>query len=309
MKRTVIPFIILLLCLCADAPAQPYSPKSWVKTRRTDLKAYDNPKLSQGMLVFEDNFDGKAVDTSRWHTCTGGWKRNHANNPHYYKDENIVLKNGIARLVVKREPSVQKGWFADVNNNKGGWRDHRFEYTSAILETKEKYRFGFFEVRCKLPNGPGFWPAFWLFGNGEEIDVFEFNTANPKKHYMTVHDWPDHGPHRQYATSWRSPDSFSDGFHVFSLEWDEWKLVFRVDGIARRMDYHYITLDGKVVKDASQYDSKNAIENPLFPTEAQCVKLNVAIPDENSSFKPTPNERTPFPSSMDVDYFRIYTIK
>lgn len=307
MKRTAIPFLILLLCLCADAPAQPsFSLKSWVKTRRADLKAYDKPNKTGWKLVFEDNFDGTQIDTSKWYTCTGGWKRNHANKPHYYKDENIVLKNGIAKLVVKREPEMHKGWFADVNNGKGGWRDHLFDYSSAIIETKGKYCYGFFEARCKVPSGPGFWPAFWLFGNGEEIDIFEFNTAKPKKHYITVHDWPDHAPHRQYASSWKSSDSFSDDFHVFSLEWDEWKLVFRVDGIARRVDFRYITPDGKVVENASQYNPATAIENPIFPTKKQCVKLNVAIPADDGSFLPAPNERTPFPSSMDVDYFRIF---
>lgn len=309
MKRTAIPFLILLLCLCADAPAQPsYSLKSWVKTRRTDLKVYDKPNMSGWTLVFEDNFDGKQIDTSLWHTCTGGWKRNHANKPLYYKDENVILQNGIVRLTARRDPGVHKGWFADVNEGKGGWRDHLFDYSSAIIETKEKYCYGFFEARCKIPSGPGFWPGFWMFGGGGEIDVFEFNSSKPKKHYITVHDWPDNAPHRQFASSWRSRESFADDFHTFSVEWDKWKLVFRVDGIARRADFRYITPDGKVVENASQYDPATAIENPLFPTGEQCVKLNLSIPADNSTFMAPPDERTPFPSSMDVDFFRIYRI-
>jgi len=83
-------------------------------------------------------------------------------------------------------------------------------------------------------------------------------------------------------------------------------MVFRVDGVARRVDFRYITPDGKVVENASQYNPATALENPLFPTREQCVKLNLAIPDENSSFSPVPNARTPFPSSLDVDYIRIY---
>ncbi len=310
MRKAAFPFIILLLCLCADVPAQhSYSLRSWVKTRRADVKAYDQPNMSKWTLVFEDNFNSNQIDTSFWYTCTGGWKHNHANKPHYYKDENIVLEDGVVKLTVKREPEVRKGWFADVNDGKGGWRDHLFDYTSAIIETKKKYDQGFFEARCKIPSGPGFWPGFWMFGGGGEIDIFEINSAKPKKHFITVHSWPENGPHRQLATSWRSSESFADDFHVFSVEWDKWKLVFRVDGITRRVDFRFITHDGEVVENASQFDPATAIENPIFPTGAECVKLNLAIPAENSSFKPTPNARTPFPSSMDVDYFRIYTIK
>lgn len=307
MNKSAIPFFLLLFCLCADISAQPiHSLKDWVKTRRTDIKGYDHPSLKRWHLVFEDNFDGTQIDTSKWYTCTGGWKRNHANKPHYYKDENIVLGNGIVHLVVKREPGVHKGWFADEDDGKGGWRDHLFDYTSAIIETKVKYDHGYIEARCKMPAGPGFWPGFWMFGDGGEIDIFEINSAKPKKHYITVHSWPDNGLHKQYATFWRSSESFSDDFHVFSLEWDDWKLVFRVDGITRRVDYRYRTPDGKMVEDITQYDPATAIENPIFPTGAQCIKLNLAIPAENSTFMRMPTDKTPFPSSMDVDYFRIY---
>lgn len=307
MKKSVIPLLLLLLCFCSHTKAQSsYRLKSWVKTKPSELIAYNKPMPEAWELVFEDNFDGSRIDTGKWHTSTNGWKRNHANNLHYYMDENIVVKEGVAMLVAKREPNVRKGWFADVDNGNGGWREQLFEYTSAIIETKEKYDHGFFEARCRIPDGRGFWPAFWLFGEGGEIDIFEFNTAKPKKHYITVHSWPENGQHQQIATVWRSPVSFSEEFHTFSLEWDKWKMVFRVDGIVRRVDFRYITLDGKAVEDASQFDPDNILENPVFPTGKQCVKLNLAIPDENSSFQPMPNARTPFPSSLDIDYIRIY---
>lgn len=51
-------------------------------------------------------------------------------------------------------------------------------YYSGNLETLEKFRFGYFETRCKLPIHIGSAAAFWLFGNSattyEEIDIFEY---------------------------------------------------------------------------------------------------------------------------------------
>lgn len=42
-----------------------------------------------------------------------------------------------------------------------------FYYSSASVRTKDKYLYGKFEIRCKIPEGTtnGFFPAFWLYGD------------------------------------------------------------------------------------------------------------------------------------------------
>jgi beta-glucanase (GH16 family) len=45
-------------------------------------------------------------------------------------------------------------------------------------------QYGYFEMRAKLPDGPGVWPAFWLIGvnkatSASEIDVLEYYGAFP----------------------------------------------------------------------------------------------------------------------------------
>lgn len=54
--------------------------------------------------------------------------------------------------------------------------------------------FGYFEMRARLPEGPGVWPAFWLIGADKrnytaEIDVMEFYGAFPDRYRSTVHIW------------------------------------------------------------------------------------------------------------------------
>jgi len=57
-------------------------------------------------------------------------------------------------------------------------------------------RFGYFEMKAKLPDGPGVWPAFWLVGtsktNSPEIDVMEYYGAFRSSYRITEHVW-NHG--------------------------------------------------------------------------------------------------------------------
>ena len=53
-------------------------------------------------------------------------------------------------------------------------------------------RFGYFEMRAKLPDGPGVWPAFWLIGvdkrrSASEIDVFEYYGTFPGYFHSWMH--------------------------------------------------------------------------------------------------------------------------
>ena len=49
-------------------------------------------------------------------------------------------------------------------------------YTSARLSSKRTFKYGVFEMRARLPQGKGTWPAFWLL-------------AGPKNNWK----WPDDG--------------------------------------------------------------------------------------------------------------------
>ena len=55
---------------------------------------------------------------------------------------------------------------------------HWLYYYSGCIETLEKFQYGYFEIRCKLPVHEGAFPAFWLWGYNdgryEEIDMLEY---------------------------------------------------------------------------------------------------------------------------------------
>ena len=53
-------------------------------------------------------------------------------------------------------------------------------------------RYGYFEMRARLPDGPGVWPAFWLIGvdktsSASEIDVIEYYGKFPEYYHNVTH--------------------------------------------------------------------------------------------------------------------------
>ena len=105
-----------------------------------------------------------------------GWGNNElqfytANN------ENVKLENGILIIETRKQ---------DMD---------RRNYTSARLFSKKTFRYGYFEMKAKLPVGRGIWPAFWLLGANKsikwptvgEIDVMEYVGFEPNKVHGTIH--------------------------------------------------------------------------------------------------------------------------
>ena len=55
-------------------------------------------------------------------------------------------------------------------------------------------KFGYFEMRAKLPDGAGTWPAFWLVGidksvASSEIDILEYYGHDPRYFHAVQHIW------------------------------------------------------------------------------------------------------------------------
>jgi len=134
--------VTLVSCSKKDnaTPNNPIPPKSVDTTKTTTKPTYS--------LVWSDEFDGTAVDTSKWvfETGGGGWGNNELE---YYQAANASVANGNLMITAKQE---------SVGNE---------PYTSARMTTqgKETPTYGRVEARIKVPMGPGFWPAFWMLGS------------------------------------------------------------------------------------------------------------------------------------------------
>jgi len=183
--------------------------------------------------VWSDEFDGTAIDTSKWQfevNCDGGG--NNELQCYTAREQNAKVQNG--KLILTARP--------ENYNGKG--------YTSARLNTAKSasWLFGKFEMRAKLPSGKHLWPAFWMlptdykygtWAASGEIDIMEYRGQVQNKVEGTLHFggmWPNNvyqgsGPKDMGV-------DLSADFHVFAVEWDKDQIRWYMDG---KM-YHSMTL-------------------------------------------------------------------
>lgn len=229
-------------------------------------------------LVWEDNFDTDgAPDASNWgyDLGAGGWGNNELQ--HYTdRSDNVVVADGVLKITAKRES------FGASN------------FTSARLLTMDKFEFtyGKVEVRAKLPEGGGTWPAIWMLGADfdvidwpacGEIDIMEHVGNNQGVVQAALHTPSSFGDTQNKGTT--NIETVSSEFHTYSVEWSAESIDFSVDG--------------------NPYYSYNPAtkDNQTYPFNKDFfIILNVAMGgDLGGDIDPAFTE-----SAMEVDYVRVY---
>lgn len=267
------------------------------------------------VLKFEDNFNGDSLDFSKWdipyqgvirdyvHKNEKQWYANTGNTPVLHYSNNIEVSNGTLKLIARKENSPIMGSYINWSANPPITYSSTFEFTSAEINSKEDFGYGKYEIRCKVPDGRGFWSAFWLYGEGignrnNEIDVFEFWKNSSKDHNMTVH-YEGNMCHSDYNGS-----DFSKDFHTFTVIWDNYKIEWYVDGELKRRSTKFYTLLGQPVDCNSARAFQPYILNKVHPKDNMKIIANLAL--ENNG-KYSPDGTTQFPGVLEIDYIRYYS--
>ena len=174
---------------------------------------------------WQDEFDGETLDLAKWQIVEGdgcsqglcGWGNN---EEQWYSKNNIRLENGVLYITGKRQRVLKR------------------HYTSAKLTTEGLFaaQYGRFEARMKLPEGEGFWPAFWMMPKTQlrwplagEIDILESSGHTPEKILGAIHFgrvWPGNV---HYSESLLGPVPWTDDYHVYAVEWRPGDIRWFVD--------------------------------------------------------------------------------
>lgn len=253
-------------------------------------------------LVFEDNFEGSKLDESKWSIQLWGQGALVGDKFQEYNTlENCEVSNGTLKIWAKCDTidTLAVFWEKPETIMRDGFPNRRqYNFTSSNIWTKYQYKYGKYEIRCKIPKGKGFWPAFWVFGGNEwnEIDVFEFWENNSFDHNMTVHY---NG--QSCLTDYSGPD-FSQDFHTFTMYWTPYLILWYVDGEPKRITPKFYSLLGQPLDCNSINAYGHYMMNEIFPTDPMNIIANLAI----SSAEWQPDNCNDFPQSLEIDYIRYY---
>ena len=109
------------------------------------------------------------------------------------------------------------------------------EYTSGILTTQGSFaqKYGYFEIRSKIPAGAAVWPAFWMLADDggwpPEIDVMEGRGQRPGNVVMTTH-WRIFETQKVHTCGFdfSVPDAVN-AFHDYGALWQPDRITYFID--------------------------------------------------------------------------------
>jgi len=258
------------------------------KSEPSGVKPGTGNTLGNYELVWSDEFNYSGLpDGKKWSYDTdgnaGGWGNNEAQHYTSARLKNAEVKGGYLYINAIKEDFEGK------------------KYTSARLITKGKgdWLYGKIEVRAKLPDGRGMWPAIWMlptdwiYGGwpaSGEIDIMENVGYDP---YVIVGSAHTESYNHVKGTHKNAKITISDcytEFHNYIVEWEANEYRVYVD------DKLYFTFKNE----GTGYKA--------WPFDKRFhLLLNVAVGGNWGGSKGI--DDTIFPRTMVVDYVKVYQKK
>lgn len=183
-------------------------------------------------MVFEDNFDGTALDQTKWNYHYR-WGRTH-NHQGYSQEANVQVSDGTLKLVCT--PTANNAALAWPKASQGGTMPANF--STGVINSKTNFTYGYYEIRVKMPLQKGVWPAFWMAAASgawpPEIDIFEYpwllsQTSAPTQGFMNVH-WGTDWSNKTASGGWYG-SGINSGFHTFAVNWTPTRMEYYLDGV------------------------------------------------------------------------------
>ena len=260
-------------------------------------------------LVFEDNFDGTAIDSTKWNTgLTWGDTRIINGEQQYFVNtqeqpgfgyDPFKVENGSLTIEAVRTPDEFVDSLPDVCFEEDPFGKDRCQFLSGALSSHDKFgmTYGYVESRMKVSGTAGALSSFYLYhrypgqeerAHAPEIDIVEYLGENPfgdEDAFQTYHfDDVTYGTVQSAPTMLHknpSGEKYSEAFHTFSVLWEPQLVIWYIDGKEIRR------LSGPQV--ARQ--------------EMNIVTYLVA----GSAWAPTPaDDDSIFPLQYTIDYIRAY---
>lgn len=206
------------------------------------------PEGKEWTLAWSDEFDGEALDQSKWNFRRYFWGKL---SPTFLGEEGIYVCDGSLHM-----PLIKKGDdYYSVQLQTGGLTfdkpkdSKKFWPFGEYDPAKFMHKFGYYECRCKIPVNDGWHAAFWLQApgigshpdaryGGVECDIMESYLKPSRNEMICGNGWGGYGKNSKWYGHFHFPyEETEDGWHTYAVDWTKEGYIFYADGkeVGRQM--------------------------------------------------------------------------
>ncbi|MHA3788486.1 family 16 glycosylhydrolase [Flavobacterium hauense] len=241
----------------------------------------------------------------------------------YYIKQNIKWHGlGVTDSEVDAIQANQVGTFATTDfGSNSDIKNLHWKFTKPpMLSSKQKLRFGYYEIKCRITNAPtgknyhGFGSNFWLYSASgctgtcySEIDIFEshnkgtssgeYFTGGEQKYKVNLYFGKCNDyllPHDDLYSKADEPLSIGNGWHTYGCYWSGNEMVFYKDGVKVKTVNRHTNISGN-----------NKIDF-IHELKGMNIILNIGSFIYNEEAELLNNQ---FPYNFEIDYVKVYKPK
>ena len=260
-------------------------------------------------LVWADEFDGSALDASKWEMQLGdgcpdlcGWGNN---EQQIYQEENLAVGDGLLTITARQDLIEADTTVVDGDTT---FVEADTVYTSSRIRTKGMgdWTYGRFEIRAKLPQPQqGLWPAIWMLSTDDSLRRLaeEWRDRHHGGHWARAGRGVRHPALRRSTSRTTSSTSesfefvvgtYADNFFVYTVEWEEGEIRWYINNMLYATQNEWST--------AGPPGEESAPFPAPFDQDFHLL-INLAV---GGNLPGQPDETTTLPQQMEVDYVRVY---
>lgn len=253
-------------------------------------------------LVWNDEFKGRTIDNAKWRT---NQPRMTAYDGVGNFNEGTVRSVGNGRLLMT----------AYKNPDTANYNGKTYLTTNSITtENRMSFKYGYLEVRAKVPYKAGCWPSLWLRspnakqtdltgkdGYNMEVDIIEpFGYTD--KNGITIHETnkSDEKDHCQAAVGkykFKNAENLANEYHTYGFLWTADEMKFYIDGEC----FAAYTKD-TLARMGYKGDFDDTV-NILFDNQLITSSSPVANEEKTNTIE---NNEGSLPAEYSVEYVRLY---